>query len=58
MYQRILKHSISLSVTGAVLLGILGTAVYAAAFLGTWALAEIPGYLVTGIVFGFCSFIR
>jgi|GEM_PF-3651226 len=52
MYQRILKHSISLSVTGAVLLGILGTAVYAAAFLGTWALAEIPGYLVTGIVFG------
>ena len=52
MYQRILKHSISLSVTGAVLLGILGTAVYAAAFLGTWALAEIPGYLVTGIIFG------
>ena len=34
MYQRILKHSISLSVTGAVLLGILGTAGYAAAFLG------------------------
>ena len=27
MYQRILKHSISLSVTGTVLLGILGTAV-------------------------------
>ena len=52
MYQRILKHSISLSVTGAVLLGILGTAVYAVAFLGTWALAEIPGYLVTGIIFG------
>ena len=52
MYQRILKHSISLSVTGAVLLGILGTAVYTMAFLGAWTLAEIPGYLVTGIVFG------